>query len=217
MTAFDLPGHGRSARWDGRAEIQAVTSDIAATFCEGGCDVIGHSFGATVALRLAIEYPELVRSLILIEPVFFAVAIRDAPDIWAKHEQRVSAFNKACQIGDTRAAAREFTAIWGDGSPWETLPSAVQRGLADLMYLITAAASALHEDPAGMLEAGRLDVLTVPVLLMEGSASPAVISAIHTGLMNRLPDARRVVIAGAGHMLPMTHADQVAREILRFL
>lgn len=37
-------------------------------------DVIGHSFGATVALRLALERPELVRSLVLVEPVLFAAA-----------------------------------------------------------------------------------------------------------------------------------------------
>src|SRR6056297_1968124 len=52
MTAFDMPGHGGSADWDGRGEIQDVTVRIAAAFCtDGPRDVIGHSFGATVALR----------------------------------------------------------------------------------------------------------------------------------------------------------------------
>ncbi len=51
MTAFDMPGHGRSDEWDARGEIQGVTAEIAAGFLDGPADVIGHSFGATVALR----------------------------------------------------------------------------------------------------------------------------------------------------------------------
>ena len=35
-------------------------------------DVVGHSFGGSIALRLALEMPELVKSLTLIEPVCFA-------------------------------------------------------------------------------------------------------------------------------------------------
>jgi lipase len=44
-------------------------------------DVIGHSFGGTVALRLAVERPDLVRSLVLIEPVFVAALLADRPDL----------------------------------------------------------------------------------------------------------------------------------------
>ena len=37
MTAFDMPGHGRSAAWDERGEIQAVTTAMAASFNREGC------------------------------------------------------------------------------------------------------------------------------------------------------------------------------------
>jgi len=217
MTAFDMPGHGCSDVWDDRGEIQGVTAEIAAAFCDGPRDVIGHSFGATVALRLAVARPDLVRSLVLIEPVFFAVAMQDAPEIWAAHAAEVAPFEAAWTDGDTRAAAEAFTGMWGDGTPWASVPARMQQALADQMHLIVAAGHALHNGPAGLLDDGGLAAITCPVLLLEGSASPPVIAAIQAGLIRRLPQAHRAVIAGAGHMVPITHADQVAREILRFL
>ncbi len=217
MTAFDMPGHGRSAAWDDRGEIQGVTVNIAAAFCDGPRDVIGHSFGATVALRLARERPDLVRSLVLIEPVFFAVAMRDQPAIWAAHEHKFAEFAAAWKAGDKHGAARAFTMMWGTGPAWEDLPETVQDDLAKQMDLIVAAGGALHDDPTGMLEQGGLDPVDMPVLLLEGSDSPPVIGAIQAGLARRLAQGERVVIAGAQHMVPITHADQVAREVLRFL
>ena len=43
------------------------------------------------------------------------------------------------------------------------------------------------------------------------------ISQLLKGEGARLPNAQRAVIAGAGHMVPVTHSRQVAGEILRFL
>lgn len=218
MTAFDLPGHGRSADWDNRGEIQEVTTRIAAAFCgDGPHDVIGHSFGATVALRLALERQGLVRSLVLVEPVFFAAAFADHPEMRARLAARMAGVSQAMAAGDHTAAARAFTANWGDGTPWGDLPPAQQRALAARMPLVRAGEPALYDDAGGMLAPGRLEALDRPVLLIEGSESPAIIPAINEALAARLPRAERAVIAGAGHMAPITHAAQVAAEVLRFL
>ncbi len=216
MTAFDMPGHGRSGAWDNRDEFQKITTDIAATFCETPVDVVGHSFGATVALRLALERPELVRSLVLIEPVFFAVALRDEPALQARHAALFEGFAKAMQDGDTHRAAQEFTQIWGDGTPWASLPEAQRQALAAQIHLIEAGREALHDDPGEMLAVGRLEALERRVLLIEGSRSPSIISGIHERLAARLPFAERTVVAGAMHMLPLTHAAQVSDAMLRF-
>ncbi|MEL7253319.1 MAG: alpha/beta hydrolase [Pseudomonadota bacterium] len=217
MTAFDMPGHGRSGPWDGRDELQKVTAEIAADFLERPMDVIGHSFGATVALRLAVMRPDLVRTLTLIEPVFFAVALRDHPENATAFEAAQGDFVPAMERGDLLAAARAFTRLWGDGTPWEDIPAPVQQSLADQMHLIAASRAALHDDVGGMLEPNVLDRLAMPVLLMEGSASPDIVHAINDGLSARLPNATRAVIMGAAHMAPVTHADQVSQEVLRFL
>lgn len=216
MTAFDMPGHGRSGAWDARDEYQRVSTDIAATFCNGPVDVVGHSFGATVALRLAVEHPHLVRSIVLIEPVFFAVALRNNPAMQMQHAQMFQGFSDAMAQGDTHAAAQAFTDIWGDGTPWADVPAAQRDMLAAQIHLIEAGGTALHDDPGGMLKAGVLEALTQSVLLIEGSASPRIIPAIHNGLAARIPQAQRVVVAGAGHMAPITHAAQVSDAMLRF-
>ena len=217
MTAFDMPGHGRSAPWDGEGEVQGRFVGIAAEFLEGPTDVIGHSFGATVALRLAVENPGMVRALVLIEPVFFAAALADHPQLRARLDTEFADVDAAQAAGDRLAAARAFTAIWGGGAAWEEIPEKQQLRLADGMPLIEATGPELFDDKAGLLEPGRLEALDIPVLLLQGNASPWIIEAISESLAARLPRAERAMIVGAGHMAPLTHAKQVASEIGRFL
>lgn len=217
ITAFDLPGHGQSGAWEGRGEIQAVSTAIAADFLDGPADILGHSFGATVALRLAVERPDLVRSLILYEPVFFAVAFADRPAMRAEHAATMADYAAGMASGDMRRAAEGFTAVWGDGRAWAMMPEAARRKMAAQMPLIVAADPALIEDAGGMLASGALTRIAAPALLMEGARSPAIIAAINAGLAARLPDARRAVIAGAGHMGPITHPGRVAAAVRGFL
>ncbi|MCP4819303.1 MAG: alpha/beta fold hydrolase, partial [Shimia sp.] len=69
IDAPDMPGHGRSAGYEpgtltGQQMLDAVVDRL-----DGPVDVIGHSYGGLLALRLAIERPDLVMSLSLFEPV----------------------------------------------------------------------------------------------------------------------------------------------------
>ena len=81
------------------------------------------------------------------------------------------------------------------------------------IHLIWAGVPALEDDAAGLLGPGRLEAVEVPVLLIEGGRTPAVIAATQAALAARLPDAGRVVIEGAGHMAPITHPEEVAAAI----
>lgn len=219
--AYDLPGHGRSADWDARGDLQQVSMAMAADLLDdlvgGPADIIGHSFGGTVALRLAVERPDLVRSLTLIEPVFFAVGLHDRPDLAPRYATQMQGYTEALAAGDRTAAARAFTSVWGDGRVWERLPEGQRQALAQRIHLIEAGAPAILGDGAGMLASGALERITVPVLLIEGGASPEYIDAINTGLARRIPDTERAVVEGAGHMAPLTHAAAVAGHLRRFL
>jgi len=218
MTAFDMPGHGKSGPFDPGGEIQEITTNVAATFLDAvPLDVIGHSFGATVALRLAIEHPGLVRSLTMIEPVFFAVGIADQPKIGLEHAKLSAGFGLAMAEGDHREAARVFTGIWGEGTPFSKLPEAEQEVLAKQMPLIEATEAALFDDVGNLMRPDRMARASMPALLLRGTRSPAIIPAICDGLCHRLPNAHCVDIPGAGHMAPLTHPAAVGDEILRFL
>ncbi len=218
IRAFDLPGHGGSADWDEAAPYQDVA-------CAMGRDLmgsepmhlIGHSFGATVALRLAVEMPERVASLTLIETVFFSIVRHDKPDAAIESDRLNAPFAEAMERGDHAAAAREFHRVWGDGRDWDAMSDRQRAGLTRRIPLIAAVNRSNNGDPADMLASGALTRLAVPTLLIEGGDSPAHIHLIHDGLERRIPDTRRAVIPDAAHMAPITHPAPVASEIRAFL
>ena len=74
LTAFDLPGHGRSADWDGDGDLAESVATRGCDLLDGPTDLVGHSFGAVVALRMAQMRPETVRTLTLVEPVLMCAA-----------------------------------------------------------------------------------------------------------------------------------------------
>ena len=219
--AYDLPGHGRSADWDGVSDIQGVSTAMAVDLLErdgqGPADIIGHSFGGTVAIRLAVERPDLVRSLTLIEPVFFAVAAADRPELDPGRDPHMIAYRAALQADDRAGAARAFTAAWGDGRSWDRLPPAQQEAITARIHLIEAGAPAIYGDCAGILAQGKLAGIACPVLLIRGADSPATVAAINDGLARRIPQARQAVVPGAGHMAPITHPAAVAQLVRGFL
>lgn len=221
ITAPDMPAHGKSADWDGESDLHSDATRIAMAMLQerGGepMNLIGHSFGAVVALRIALEAPELVASLTLFEPVLFCAArAADSPEFVA-YREALQPFADALQAGDREAAAASFQAIWGRGVPFEALPGPQRDYIAQRIHLIPAQNGTLIDDGAGILAPMRLEGLGMPVLLMEGGESPPVINAINTELARRLPNVRREVVAGAGHMLPITHAGECAKIVSDFL
>ncbi len=67
----DLRGHGRSDRpregYDSRTMARDVVGVLDAMGFGGPIALVGHSYGALVALRLALEWPERVEKLALVE------------------------------------------------------------------------------------------------------------------------------------------------------
>ncbi|MEZ5796053.1 MAG: alpha/beta hydrolase [Paracoccaceae bacterium] len=218
VTALDQPGHGRAAEWDRVEDLHALTTRIATHLAEmlseaagdGPIDLFGHSFGGTVCLRLALDRPDLVRSLMLVEPVIFAAA-RGTPafDAFRAGHEGVA---RAVADDPARGAAL-FHATWGTGEPLADLPERSRRYIIDRIHHIPAQNPVLVEDAAGLLRPGGLEAMDVPVLLVEGADSPPVIDAVQGVLAARLPRAQRLIVPGAGHMVPITHPDLVARAV----
>lgn len=218
ITGFDQPGHGRAPAWDGREEIHGLTTRIAVALVRqigGGApiDLLGHSFGGTVALRIALQFPELVRSLVLVEPVLFAAARSSGHPAFAPFRDQHLAFVRLVQEGRRDEAATRFHALWGGGEALSDLPEKSRRYIVDRIHHIAAQTPVLLDDAAGLLGHGGLESLGVPVLLVEGGASPPIIEAVQSELARRLPMARRLIVPGAGHMVPITHPDPVATAV----
>lgn len=213
--AIDLPGHGQSGEWSGPGNYQERVCEIVAAMLNGPTCLIGHSFGGTVALRMAVERPELVQSLILIEPVYFAAA--RGSDAFRQYSADYAEFTGALMAGDRITAARAFIATWGAGEPWETLSDQQRAYIVDRIHLIAETSRAVYDDVDEILAPGRLEQVNVPVLLIDGAKSPPIIDAVQSVLQERLSDARRVTITDAGHMSPVTHPAEVAAAVREFL
>jgi pimeloyl-ACP methyl ester carboxylesterase len=213
ITAIDLPGHGRSSDWTGQGDLHRLCTDSALSVIDKPVDLIGHSFGATVALRVAVERPDMVRSLTMIEPVFFAAAQADAPDDLIAYLKDAEPYLDALEQGDMALAARRFNRLWGDGTRWDDFRETARRYMTERMHIVWDQKPALFDDNARLLSPGRMDRAAMPSLLISGSNSPSIVAAISAALAGRLPAVRQVVIPGASHMSPMTHPADVARAI----
>lgn len=216
LTATDQIGHGKAQDWDGvcdlHAEATAASIRMAEALGQGRpIDLMGHSFGGTVALRLALARPDLARSLTLVEPVLFAAARAHAA--YAPFRARHLAFARLIRSGQREAALRQFHGDWGTGETLEALPERTRDYMLDRIALIAAQNPVLLDDAAGLLRPGGLEAVRVPVLLIDGALSPPIIEALHGALARRIPGMQRLSVAGAGHMVSITHAAEVALAV----
>lgn len=217
IVAPDLLGHGAMPLWSGDGDfalqsldmVTALADDLAAR--NGGpIDLIGHSFGGVMALALAQRRPALIRSLCLIEPVIFAAAKATAPDVFTNGMRAFAAVGEDFAHGDPTAAAEKFLDLWGGGLPFAVQPKRQQEYAVQRMNIVVAPQRVLADDGMGLLAAGALEAMALPVLLVEGGKSPALVAAINAHLLARLPDVTHLVVDKAAHMLPLTHPQMLA-------
>lgn len=210
ITAPDILGHGKAPDIDPARDLhdQCYTA-VLPHLPEGRFDAVGHSFGATLALRLAEDMPDRVRSLTLIEPVLFAAA--KGSGAFSAHLQQMAEYAQAEARGDREATTRAFLDVWGNGVPFGRVPPAQRAYAMERIDLIKASEPALFGDKAGLVP--KLSEVKATVLLVEGSESPPIIPAILDRMAQDIPDTTRVCIPGAGHMVPITHPNPVAWAI----
>ena len=214
-TAFDLPGHGRSGDWSAEGAepgaYQTLATRIAASFIDRPVDLIGHSFGASVALRIAVGAPQAVRSLTLIEPVLFAAA--KGSDEWAALRPHQDHLEQLLATGAQEEAARRFMRDWGTGQDWDSLPERHRARFIAQMPIVANVTPANFEDPAGIARPDGIEGIDAPVMLIHGDQSPPIMARVCAAIAARLGDVATACVPGAGHMLPLTHAGQVSELI----
>ncbi len=204
VTAFDLPGHGDSAPLPGTPELMDFVDVIADTL-DAPAIVIGHSFGAMIALDLAIRFPKRVAGVAALNAIYGRSA-----QAQAAVRARADSLDGVSTADPTATLDRWFGA---EASP--------QR-IACENWLMSA-------DPAGYRAAYRvfaqqngpaasdLTAITCPALFLTGADEPNSTPQMSHDMADLVPNGRAEIIDRAAHMMPMTHGNRVNAVLADFI
>lgn len=177
--------------------------------------VIGHSSGGAVALQLAMERPDMVHSLVLLEPSLFSVP--GAADLFA----RVGPALEAYAAGDHSTAVTRFLAVVGGMEPDQcsaiidkNVPGAIAHAIEDADTFFAVELPAISAWEFGAEQAGSIEC---PTLSVRGSETGQVWVEVALLLRGWLPQLEEVTLDGIGHLLQMQRPEPVVRAIAAFL
>jgi pimeloyl-ACP methyl ester carboxylesterase len=220
VLAADSYGAGRSPAWptDRRVSLRDEAALLEPVFARVGepFALVGHSYGAAVALVAALARPGRLRALALYEPTLFALLDAEAPPPNEADGIRmaVAGATAALDAGDLDGAAECFIDFWMGAGAWARTPEHRRGPITAAIVNVRGWASALSDEPTP-LEA--FAALRLPVLLMTGSESPASSRGVARLLATTLSRVEVVEFPGLGHMGPVTHPEVVNEAIARFL
>ena len=221
LLASDLRGHGFTtlpAQPDAHPGWPVFAADLAAMLdaLDAGPYVLaGHSMGATSSLLVAALQPELVRALVLFDPVAsdFPPAIdRDAIPLVVGARKRRAVFPDA-ETALTAYIGRGAFKTWPD----ETIAAYLKGGLKPDPEGVRLACDPMWEvanfrmGPAGVQEA--VDAVRCPIAVFTAAEGSTTGAPALARLRDRRPDARIERVPGTTHFLPMERPDLVRAAI----
>lgn len=219
VLAYDRRGHSESERLSGPGSVREDAADLAALIEEFGLApawVAGNSFGASIALRMAGQRPDLLRGIIAHEPPLFSLLAADSAmaPMLGEVGRRIGAVVARISSGDHAGAAEQFvdTVALGPGA-WAQLPPDIQQ------TFIKNAPTFLDEtgDPEQLaFDLAWIRAFPRPALLTTGAQSPPIFAPVIAKLAEALPDVQVVTFAGAGHIPHVTHPELYIGTITAF-
>lgn len=212
VLAPDLYGYGGTAMPAGEGFSLADEAGIVSELVRragGAAHIVGHSYGGAVALHYALRHGASVLSLALIEPVAFHL-LRENEALDAAAFAEIAAVaarvQRAAIDGDREGGMARFVDYWSGPGAWATIPVAKRPALAARLEKVALDFRAAFDEPTRLQDCWPL---FMPTLILQGGASPLPARRICGQLSRVIAAARLETIEGAGHMLPLTHADQV--------
>ncbi len=214
VIAIDRPGwNGGSAATDIDGNVRAALDALDRHGIERAV-VVGHSYGAAIACRIALEHSERVSALVLLAPAANQASLLPLDYLLA-----------------ARVAGPAASAAVLAGSGWALWPGLLRRRIADRFGLderhLARTGDALRRPSAWRAFSAEqrslvtelpelerhLDRIVAPTVIMIGSEDLVVPPRSAWRLATRIPHAEVIEIESAGHLLPQGHARQVAGVI----
>lgn len=212
-----------TAPWpDNAAEFSAAThADDLAAFIRGlgagPVNLVGWSYGGTVALVMAVQHPELISSMFLFEPALGGV-VSDPANAEIVAEDRKDMFATcaaAVKAGDNAAAVKLLidgvTAVPGTFDAFSTEMRAVLIENARILPLLFAA------PPPPPVTCAQLAQIKVPVAIARGDLTRPFYRIIAEAISRCIPASRLIIVPHARHLWPSQDPSAFNEALLGFL
>ena len=218
IITYDRRGHSQSPPTPNLDLIEDDVSDLEALIESlklGKTHVVGNSFGAVIALKLAAKRPDLFKSLIIHEPPLFGVA--DDPFAVPSLSATLDMIKKV--VGKLKQEKMEdgvkiFIEALAGPDAWDLMPEPVQQGL---IYNAPTFLEENLEKEWYRLNFDKLATFSAPALLTKGSESPEFLIYIADELAKKWPHIAFNTIEGTDHIPHSTHPDIYAELIKGFI
>ncbi|HSQ39256.1 MAG TPA: alpha/beta hydrolase [Anaerolineales bacterium] len=224
VIAYDRPAFGLTERpmeWDGENPYsqQAQVDLVIGLRDELGIEkaiLVGNSAGGTISMLAALQYPERVQALILVDPAIYAGGGAPA---WTRPVSKTPHMNRRGPLVSRQLQARgtDFIELaWHDPSKitpeiFEGYQKPLQaENWYKALWFLTVASQ-----ESGLAE--RLDELTLPTLVITGDDDRIVPTEQSLRLADELPNAELVVIPQCGHLPHEEHPAEFMQAVTEFL
>jgi pimeloyl-ACP methyl ester carboxylesterase len=215
--AFDLRGHGLSDKPEATADYTtaALLGDLHALMDAmelARADVIGHSLGGSLALRLALESPDRVRKLVLADPV----GLSNIPLRRIAHRLTPRVLNKFARYLVPRWVT-SFLVHGAYGNPLRVPAEAIDEYWAPTQFpgYYRAVRGLLDVFSWEPLPPERLASVRAPILLGLGTADRLIPRTKESAA--KIPNATVVLLKGGGHLAIEECATEINAAIVGFL
>ncbi len=213
--APDMPGHGDTPL-QGSVKMRQIAARIV-EFCAArrldSIVLVGHSMGGNIALELALERPDLLERLVLVDP---AAQPAEMPGYTRSYLDPLSGW---ATLRASMVLARPLSII-GQRVPHAHGGGLVRPAIRRVSYMARHDADALHALLDGMFAnpiGPRMAEVRVPTLVMSGEFDPLVPPPLSQQVAHTIPGARYAVVRGAAHNPMDERPREFARILLDFL
>lgn len=179
--------------------------------------LVGHDFGAVLALKIASAFPGLVGSLTLIEPTAYNAVLPDCEEAWKTPRElyETVANMRACLAeGDAWNAMQHFTDLVNGPGTWERTSHAHRTELALYAGETLADLVAISRDRMSPVD---LAGVVCPTLLVSGSKSRWMNQHVALELRLAIPFLREEIVPDAGHFPHLSDPHIVDPLVYEFL